>query len=372
MATESSSQTLWDSVPWHEWRVDLSSTGDSSDNNKNKNKPITGWQKPAVPYMDGANKLQNLHVWVPSSSHSSSQPQPPPQPPKNNDAEILSRKGMWIVYIHGGAWRDPLIKADSFAPTLHHIVGSHGSSLDRIAGFASLDYTLSGGGGGGPDSDSDPNSDRSRSGRHPDHVVDVLRGIVFLQEITGFAEDYILLGHSCGATLSFQVLMDGARWVVPPRLSGGSERADSTPSVPPPPPKVTKPIAVIGLDGIYDLPGLIRDPGGKHARWIPEYEAFTREAFGDDEKAWFEVSPVYVKDWVGEWGRNDGKVALVQSRDDTLVPYRQLEGMREALKPAVAAGVDVFELSASGDHDALWETGDQIASIVVEVLGRLS
>lgn len=102
MATESSSQTLWDSVPWHEWRVDLSSTGDSSDNNKNKNKPITGWQKPAVPYMDGANKLQNLHVWVPSSSHSSSQPQPPPQPPKNNDAEILSRKGMWIVYIHGG------------------------------------------------------------------------------------------------------------------------------------------------------------------------------------------------------------------------------------------------------------------------------
>lgn len=163
------------------------------------------------------------------------------------------------------AWRDPLIKADSFAPTLHHIVGSHGSSLDRIAGFASLDYTLSGGGGGGPDSDSDPNSDRSRSGRHPDHVVDVLRGIVFLQEITGFAEDYILLGHSCGATLSFQVLMDGARWVVPPRLSGGSERADSTPSVPPPPPKVTKPIAVIGLDGIYDLPGLIRDPGEARA-----------------------------------------------------------------------------------------------------------
>lgn len=357
MATESNSQTLWDSVPWQEWRVDLSLTGESGDKNKNNsNKPIIGWHKPTVPYIEGANKLQNLHVWVPSSSHTS-------EPPK--DAKILSRKGIWIVYIHGGAWRDPLIKADSFAPTLYHIVKSHASSLDWIAGFASLDYTLSGGGdkGGGPD------SDQSRTGKHPDHVVDVLRGVAFLQEIIGFAENYILLGHSCGATLSFQVLMDSARWVAP-RLSGG-ERTGSTPSVPSPP-KVTKPITVIGLDGIYDLPGLVKDPGEKHARWIPEYEAFTREAFGDDEKTWLEVSPISVKDWVGEWGRNDGKVVLVQSHDDTLVPYRQLEGMRAALKPAVAAGVDVFELSASGDHDSLWETGNQIASIVVEVLGRLS
>lgn len=185
--------------------------------------------------------------------------------------------------------------------------------------------------------------------------------------------NYVLLGHSCGATLAFQVLMDVARWSSSSSSSSSvSEETTPTTTGAAPIRKVSKPVAVIGLDGLYDLPGLIKDPGEKHARWIPEYEAFTRFAFGDDEQTWYDVSPISVKDWVGEWGRNDGKVVLVQSKDDTLVPYRQLKGMYHALKPSIAAGLDVFELPASGDHDELWQTGDQIAGIIVEVVDRLS
>ena len=202
--------------------------------------------------------------------------------------------------------------------------------------------------------------DPSREAKHPDHIVDVLRGLAFLQNEVGLGENYVLVGHSCGATLAFQVLMDVARW------------SSSSASASAPVRKVSKPVAVVGLDGLYDLPGLIKDPGEKHARWILEYEAFTRFAFGDDEQTWYDVSPISVKDWVGEWGRSDGKVVLVQSKDDTLVPYRQLEGMYQALKPSMAAGLDVFELPASGDHDELWQTGDQIAGIIVQVLDRLS
>lgn len=347
MAHDQSGQTLWGSVPWQEWLDAPPSTEDPS-----QKKPV-GWHKPCVPYIHGVNRLQTLDVWIPSLLH------PPTSSTAPSDAQIRSSKGLWIVYIHGGAWRDANIKADSFAPTLHHILKSTNPSIAKIVGYASLDYTLSGGDGSEP----------SRQARHPDHIIDVLHGISFLQDILGLKDNYILIGHSCGATLSCQVLMNRERWRVPRVSVAGAPGSESVaPWNSPSPPEVIKPSVVIGLDGLYDLPGLIKDPGEKHARWIPEYEAFTRDAFGDDEETWRQVSPIYVKDWVGEWGRSTGMVVLVQSHDDTLVPYRQLAGFHETLKPAMAAGVDVIELPATCDHDALWETGDQIARIIVEAL----
>ncbi|KAK5051007.1 hypothetical protein LTR84_003566 [Exophiala bonariae] len=354
MADKSGSQTLWDSVPWQEWLDTPPSADDPS-----PTKPV-GWHKPCVPYLHGANSLQTLDVWIPSPSHSKSHPTTSSALP--DDTQLLSRTGVWIVYIHGGAWRDATIKAASFAPTLHHILKSSDPATAKIAGYASLDYTLSGGEAG----------EASRNARHPDHIIDVLRGIGFLQDIVGFKDNYIILGHSCGATLLFQALMDRERWRIPRVVVAGeehrSENAALSKSASPSPRSIIKPSVAIGLDGLYDLPGLIEDPGEKHSRWIPEYEAFTRDAFGDDKETWFDVSPVSVKDWVREWGRNDGMVVLVQSHDDTLVPYRQLTGFHESLKPAMDAGLEVFELPATGDHDALWETGDQIARIIVDVL----
>jgi len=131
---------------------------------------------------------------------------------------------------------------------------------------------------------------------------------------------------------------------------------------------VIKPRAVVGLNGLYDLPTLIRDPGEKYAQLIPVYAEFTRGAFGEDEKVWREVSPVSVKDWVKEWGRPDGNPVLVQSKEDTLVPYRQLEDIMMALKES---GVKVVEMGAAGDHDELWEKGDRLAEIVQEVVERM-
>lgn len=60
----------------------------------------------------------------------------------------------------------------------------------------------------------------------------------------------------------------------------------------------------MGLNGLYDMPTLIADPGERHAAFKPTYESFTRLAFGDDEKddenAWSEISPVSVSDWKSE------------------------------------------------------------------------
>lgn len=328
----SSLEKLWDSAPWQECRP--SSFAGSV---------RRAWHKHQIPYIPGANALQHLDVWIPAGPSSS--------PP--DDLALL--QGTWVIYIHGGAWRDPAVTSSSFEPTLEKLFKSHDSILSKVAGFASISYTLS----PYPNHPSDPSPpkdpkvpvDNSRMGRHPDHILDVLRALSFLQAKGGFGDNYVLLGHSCGATLAFQVLEDLARW------GAEAQRLE-----------LVKPKTVIGLNGLYDLPTLIRDPGEKHAAWKWIYEELTRGAFGDDEKTWYEASPVSVKDRVREWGQKDGRVFLVQSKEDSLVPYRQLEDFLSSWQSSRASGVEVTELPASGDHDEMWEKADRMAEIVAEVL----
>lgn len=326
-------ETLWSSVPWQ--------TG------------ILAWHKHCVPYKMGANALQNLDVWVPHHASSS-------LPTKGNRDEpppLSTLQGTWVIYIHGGAWRDPLETSTSFTATLNHMLQkgnstSPSASSSKIAAFASLNYSLSA-------HPSHPSSDPSRNTRHPQHILDVRRAIGFLQRLAHFGTNYVLLGHSCGATLTFQVIMDAMRWE-------RTKEEDSGRGV-----VVEKPRAAIGLNGLYDLPGLVHNPGEKHARWSDIYAEFTTGAFGADETVWRQVSPFYVRDWVVEWGRADAKVVLVQSREDTLVPYRQLEGMMTTLEAEKAKGLEVLEMAASGDHTELWEKGDRLAEIIEEVIKML-
>ena len=122
------------------------------------------------------------------------------------------------------------------------------------------------------------------------------------------------------------------------------------------------------MNGLYDLPNLVRNPGAKHAQWKQEYGDFIRAAFGDDEIVWKEVSPISVQNWVEEWGRKDGRIILVQSKEDSLVPYWQTENMREALKQS---NIDVSEMEDWHDHDEIWEKGDRLAEIVAEAIRKI-
>jgi predicted esterase len=182
--------------------------------------------------------------------------------------------------------------------------------------------------------------------------VDVLTALAYLQNKAKFSDNYILLGHSCGATLAFQVVMSHSKWNTPSAL------------------KVAKPIAVVGLNGLYDMPTLIREPGEKHAHLQGVYETFTRLAFGDDESVWQEISPVSVGDWKSEWAEGT-KVVLVQSKEDSLVPYRQLVDMRDALERSKGSDLALSEMDAGGDHNDLWKEGERLAEIVIEVVRKL-
>jgi acetyl esterase/lipase len=323
----------WSSVPWE----------NDSDGE------VSIWHKHKVSYTSNANALQNLDVWIPVVGETSQ------DVPK--DSELSVKGGLSVIYIHGGAWRDPLVTSSSFAPTVKELAKKHHGIFTKVDGIASINYSLSPHPNhpSDPAPPKDPNQplDPSRQAKHPDHIVDVLTALSYLQSKAKFGNNYVILGHSCGATLAFQVAMSHSKW-------GPKATALSVP----------KPKAIIGLNGLYDMPTLIREPGEKHAALKGPYEAFTRLAFGDDEKVWQSMSPISVNDWKAEW-EESLKVVLVQSKDDSLVPYWQLVDMQKKIFESKAEAVELKEMEASGDHNELWQKGDRLAEIVVEVVKSL-
>ena len=130
-------------------------------------------------------------------------------------------------YIHGGAWRDPLITSSSFNPARDILLNT---SLP-LQGLASINYRLS----PYPSHPTHPSSpdDDSRNAKHPDHLTDVLSALEYLHEHYIFDNKYIIVGHSCGATLALQACASLTAATVPP------------------------PLAAACVEGIYDMPGLV-------------------------------------------------------------------------------------------------------------------
>lgn len=224
--------------------------------------------------------------------------------------ETQDSSRLFLIYIHGGAWRDPAILAPSFAATESHILANASPAVtDKISGIASIDYRLSPY-PAHPTNPSNPH-DPARNARHPDHINDVLTAILYLQENYGFGNRYVLIGHSCGATLALQVAMK--------RFWGSQYDPTAALEL-----NVEPPLAIIGVSGIYDIPGLVDDNAEQ-----PVYHDLVVNAIGSERKVWEDTSPVH-GDYEDGW--EEGKLAvLVHSEDDELVAMAQPEAMWKVL-----------------------------------------
>ncbi|KAJ5032249.1 uncharacterized protein L3040_008857 [Drepanopeziza brunnea f. sp. 'multigermtubi'] len=254
--------------------------------------------------------------------------------------------GLFLIYIHGGAWRDPTITDKSFYPTIRHLYScdSYRELMNaHITAIASLSYRLSAH-PAHPQPPSTPTTEL-REARHPDHLRDVISAISFLQAKYRFGSRYMVVGHSCGATLAFQSLQL--------RESVKTSRAAPVP--------FENPEVVVGVAGIYDF-RLLRD-SNPH----PAYQEFLVGAFGEDERAWDYASPAK-NELVKVWPEAE-TVVLVSSSNDGLVDNGQIDCMGASLKgmgeeAKVLVLKDFFDIP----HDVQWQEGAGLASVVAATL----
>ncbi|KAI0884258.1 alpha/beta-hydrolase [Annulohypoxylon maeteangense] len=275
----------------------------------------------------GAHELQRVGVW---------------------DLDIADKAKYWIIFIHGGAWRDPRVTHEAFAPSISRILDASTSS---IAAFASIDYRLS----PHPDFPQDPAETpetQLRVARHPDHLDDVRAALVFLQREFALGARYVLLGHSAGACLAYQFLATAPLSSTSRADDEGRVGDGETPHLP---------AAVLGIEGIYDMTGLNARVGGS-------YSGFLSAAFGAPGD-WDRAAPMK---FAGRYrDRFGGLAALAHSPDDELVDMPETEGMAERLRGDVGEGSLLVWKDLQGSHEGIVEDGSGVARLVLRILAIL-
>ena len=317
-------------------------------------KPVRTIAAKNIPYVEDSNRLQNLHVYLPATAQHERLVGTKSQPEHLTEAS----KSRWLVYIHGGAWRDPLVLADTVEPTVAH---AFEPAQNAITAVASINYSLS----PHPSHPTDPydpakgdQNDNAREFQHPRHILDVVAALDFLRNVFGLGdEQYVLTGHSCGATLALQAtLAESDRW---------SDRE----KFPQPP----RPAAALGLNGLYNLPMLVHEPD-THTDLADIYASFLRLAFGNNEDEWKNSSPAcFDSEVIARRAKKNATPKLVvldQSTDDQLVPMNQTVAMQSLLE--TVPGIRILRSETlKGSHNEPWESGLMLWHSVQEILDIL-
>lgn len=267
-------------------------------------------------------------------------------------------------FIHGGAWRDESQDKAEIGPALKQLLSSFdrdeaSSCLRHVAGVASINYRLSGG----------PN-DNATNGLHPDHIEDVLKGLAFLEREYGVGKQwpYIVVGHSCGATLAFQIGMDQQWNSAAPHQVAEHNKVTNVANTQASEHQVSPPVAVVGLEGIYDFLLLLKNHADQDA-----YKQLIEDAFGSNEEVWIKASPV-AGDYSNHWPKGD-LVVLGHSLDDELVEWAQVDSIVKVLQnqgwkihsdseSKRNGGKQCFVLHLKGTHDEVWEKGAELARTI--------
>lgn len=230
-------------------------------------------------------------------------------------------------------------------------MGQDSTISQKIAGIASINYRLTAHPGFPQELDT-VGAKHYRNAKHPDHIRDVQQALVLLQDKYGFGGRYILVGHSCGATLAFQTVMSNIH-------------PQNGPAIP-------QPIAIIGVSGIYDLSLLVSSFAQQ-----PIYREFIEDACGS-EQAWEEISPARNAETTGvatTW--KDGRLAvLAHSVNDGLIDLPQLRAMEKGLGTWAGQGDKRRSLLVIDDlretHDDIWRHGTELANIISKTIEELS
>lgn len=255
----------------------------------------------------------------------------------------VSTPAYWIIFIHGGGWRDPRNTINDFVPSIKHMLALADLPKSAVRGFASLDYRLS----PHPQFPQDPAStpaNELRQAQHPEHAQDVLSALRFLDAEYGIGNNYVLIGHSAGGTLVHQVIMNNDA-----SCAWG--------------PAAPLPAALISISGIHDLRGLADRHGGV-------YDSFISDAFGSDRLAWDAASPANLPGSYKSLCPSEPRLfILATSAEDTLIDVDELDNMEAKLIKDGITPIAIRNLRL--EHDNIWEDGTQVAELVAKAVAEL-
>lgn len=242
--------------------------------------------------------------------------------------------GYWLVYIHGGYFRDPKVDSTSLVPTIKIL--EQNDAAAHIKAYASLDYRLSPH-TSYPQNENTPHYDFNDA-YWPNQPEDIIAAMQHLQKTYPESKRYVLVGHSVGAELAFIAALQAS--------SHG----------------IAAPAAMLGVCGIYDFPAI-------HAS-NPGYDSLTKNAMRPED--YKSASPAcysldkYEKIWNGE----KILVVLAAGKADELVVWDQVEIMENLLKPSKTIETEVIEVY--GKHNEVWETGTELARAIQHTLKRMA
>lgn len=231
-----------------------------------------------------------------------------------------------------------MIDASCFKRTIAAL--SKSTVSQKIRGYASINYRLS----PYPDHAVNPSSaeDHSRNASHPDHINDVSEALIWLEKKYRISTGYLLVGHSCGATLTFQL---------PTSYRGTA---------------IPVPVVALGSEGIYDFETLV-----KTHESIQDYLNFITAAFGSSEAVWKDASPASSTTKTAAW-QEATLVVISHSPEDELVDQIQADLMEQRIKrywDEEKRGVPLYiPVPATGKHDDVWKTGDGLALVISQTL----
>jgi kynurenine formamidase len=179
-----------------------------------------------------------------------------------------------------------------------------------------------------------------------------VKSLRFLQEKYKFGNNYIIVGHSCGATLACQAVVKDVVYSINSKIWEGV--------------KLLK--GLIGLEGIYDIPALV-----KAHKDIPIYQECIERAFGLDKEISCLVSPTagqFQKTWT------ECVLAIIaHSDEDDLVEKNQADLMKKVLEQWAGEdgiggrkGVLLVDQEIKGKHDDIWKGGEGAFACIEKAL----
>lgn len=285
--------------------------------------------------------------------------------------DMKADEQFFVVHIHGGYFRDPKIDSASFTPAIALIEEGSTTSCPslspypskkteyisssfetdrgkeevpanvsatlrgRIAGYASINYRLSPHPGHEQCSQITPAALMNEA-MWPEQPNDIIQALKHMQQEHPATHQYVLMGHSVGATLAFVAAIQASEHdIVPPR-------------------------ALIGVSGIYDFPLLHQTH--------PEYESLTSNAIARSNFVRASPARHVTADWAfqnrSETSNSRQQIVLAHSREDELVDSGQATRMEDVLAMSQPAAFDVTMVKLCGGHNEPWSRGIGLVRVI--------